>query len=83
VHRLQRNPAFVNDGGNETNDPALLVGVKFGIEDKEKLCKNEPCQPPESSLSEKKRKLENVTGTARRRYSFTKIKLGANGLHNR
>ena len=40
---LRRNPAFVNDGGNETNDPALLVGMKFGIEDKEKLCKNEPC----------------------------------------
>jgi hypothetical protein len=54
---LRRNPAFVNDGGNETNDPALLVGMKFGIEDKEKLCKNEPCQPPESILSERKKKI--------------------------
>ncbi|CAB4028590.1 Hypothetical predicted protein [Paramuricea clavata] len=27
---LRRNPiAFVNDGGNEANDPALLVGMKF------------------------------------------------------
>ncbi|CAB4011234.1 zinc finger MYM-type 1-like [Paramuricea clavata] len=54
---LRRNPAFVNDGGNETNDPALLVSTKFGIEDKEKLCKNEPCQPPESVLSQKKKKI--------------------------
>ena len=31
--------------------------MKFGIEDKEKLCKNEPCQPPESILSERKKKI--------------------------
>ncbi|CAB4015347.1 Hypothetical predicted protein, partial [Paramuricea clavata] len=54
---LRRNPAIVNDGGNETNDHALLVGMKFGIEDKEKFCKNEPCQPPESVLSERKKKI--------------------------
>jgi hypothetical protein len=35
---LWRNPTFVNDGRNETNDPILLVGMKFRIKDKEKLC---------------------------------------------
>lgn len=80
---LSKNPALVNDGGNETIDPALLVGMKFTKEDKKKLCKKKPCQPSESILSERKRKLENVTGTARRRYSFTMIKLGANGFHTR
>lgn len=54
---LPRNPALVNDGENETTDPALLVGVKFSIEDKEKLCKSKPCQPPESVLSERKKKI--------------------------
>ena len=54
-HMVQRNPAILNEAGNETNDPALLVGMKFSIEEKEKLCKNEPCQPPESVLSERKK----------------------------
>ena len=56
-HMLQGNPAILNKAGNETNDPALLVGMKFSIEEKEKLCKNEPCQPPESVLCERKKKI--------------------------
>ena len=56
-HMLQGNPAILNIAGNETNDPALLVGMKFSIEKKEKLCKNEPCQPPESVLCERKKKI--------------------------
>ena len=56
-HMVQRIPAILNEAGNETNDPALLVGVKFSIEEKEKLCKSEPCQPPESVLSERKKKI--------------------------
>ena len=43
-HILQRNPAILNKAGNETNDLMLLVGMKLSIEEKEKLCKNEPCQ---------------------------------------
>ena len=56
-HILQRNPAILNKAGNETNDPTLLVRMKLNIEEKEKLCKNEPCQPPESILSERKKKI--------------------------
>ena len=82
-HMLQANPAILNKAGNETNDPALLAGMKFSIEEKEKLCKNEPCQPPESVYVREKRKLENVTGTVRRWYFFMKIKLGASGFHIR
>ena len=47
----------MNDGWKEDNDPALLVGMRFSVEDKEKLCKSKPCQPPESVLSERKRKI--------------------------
>ena len=54
---VQRIPAIVNEAGNETNDPALLVCMKFSIEEKEKLFKSEPCQPPESILSERKKKI--------------------------
>ena len=56
-HMLQGNPAILNKAGNETNDPALLVGMKFSIEEKEKFVKNEPCQPPESVLCERKKKI--------------------------
>ena len=44
IHMLQGNPAILNETGNETNDL-----------EKEKLCKNEPCQPPESVLCERKK----------------------------
>ena len=56
-HMLHGNPAILNKAGNETNDPALLVGMKCSIEEKEKLSKNEPCQPPESVLCERKQKI--------------------------
>ena len=32
-HMLERNPAILNKAGNETNDPALLVGMKLSIEE--------------------------------------------------
>ena len=57
MYMLQGNPAILNKAENATNDPALLVGMKFSIEEKEKLCKNEPCQPPESVLCERKKKI--------------------------
>ena len=56
-HMLQGNPAILNKAGNESNDLALLVGMKFSIEEKEKLCKNEPCQPPESVLCGREKKI--------------------------
>ena len=31
--------------------------MKFSIEEKEKICKNEPCQPPGSVLCERKKKI--------------------------
>ena len=54
---VQRIPAILNEAGNETNDPAMLVGMKFSIEEKKKLCKSEPCQLPESVLSGAKEKI--------------------------
>ena len=27
LHMVQKNPAILNEAGNETNDPALLVGL--------------------------------------------------------
>ena len=35
----------------------MLVGMKFSIEEKKKLCKSEPCQLPESVLSGTKKKV--------------------------
>ena len=54
---LPINLALANDEMNKIIDPTLLVGMKFSIEDREKLCKKRHCQPPESVLSERKKEI--------------------------
>ena len=38
-HMLQGNSAILNKAGNETNDPALLVSMKFSKEEKKSFVK--------------------------------------------
>ena len=85
MYMLQGNPAILNKAENATNDPALLVGMKFSIEEKAKksFVKTNLVSHQNLFYVREKRKLENATGTVRRRYFLIKIKLGANGFHIR
>ena len=67
---LQGNPAILNKAGNETNDPALLVGMKFSIEKKKSFVKtNLACQPPESVLCETRRLLRRSLRLPKRKWA--------------
>lgn len=56
-HTFLKNPALIIDEENVTFDPASHVDTWLSMEDKEKLLKTKPYQPPESVLSVRKKQI--------------------------
>ena len=52
---VMRNPYITVEKNVDTTDPATLVGLKIRIDGKDDLVRMNPCQPPESILSKRRR----------------------------
>ena len=68
---LQSKIAF--DKAQRTFDPATVVGLNLSMDDKALLIAMEPCQPPESVLKLRKKRIGSKWRFAHRRCSFINL----------